>query len=97
LQRESGPVRELSTIELHPAIITHTDQWVLHGSSAIIGPDGGYVEAPVYDEDRVIVAEVDLDRMREESMTLDVTTTTLGPELFKLRPLHSGRRGLERD
>ncbi len=50
---------------------------MLHGSSAIIGPDGGYVEAPVYDEDRVIVAEVDLDRMREESMTLDVTTTTL--------------------
>ncbi len=79
-------------LEAHPGIITHADQWVLRGGSAIIGPDGAYVQAPVYDEERVLVAELDLGRIREESMTLDVTGHYHRPELFKFRPLRSGRR-----
>ncbi len=84
-------------LEAHPGIITHPDQWVLRGGSAIIGPDGAYVQAPVYDEERVLVAELDLGRIREESMTLDVTGHYHRPELFKFRPLRSGRRRSERE
>ncbi len=84
-------------LEAHPGIITHADQWVLRGGSAIIGPDGAYVQAPVYDEERVLVAELDLGRIREESMTLDVTGHYHRPELFKFRPLRSGRRRSERE
>ncbi len=84
-------------LEAHPGIITHGDQWVLRGGSAIIGPDGAYVQAPVYDEERVLVAELDLGRIREESMTLDVTGHYHRPELFEFRALRSTRRRSERD
>ena len=84
-------------LEPHPGIVTHPDQWVLRGGSAIIGPDGAYVQAPVYDEERVLVAELDLGRIRLESMTLDVTGHYHRPELFEFRPLPSGRRRPERD
>lgn len=84
-------------LEPHPGIITDSDQWVLRGGSAIIGPDGTYVQAPIYDEERVLVAELDLGRIREESMTLDVTGHYHRPELFEFRPLRPGRRRPERD
>ena len=84
-------------LEPHPGIVTHPDQWVLRGGSAIIGPDGAYVQAPVYDEERVLVAELDLSRIRLESMTLDVTGHYHRPELFEFRPVPSGRRRPERD
>ncbi len=79
-------------LEPHPDRVTNPDQWVLRGGSAIIGPDGGYLVEPVYDEPRVLVAELDLNRTREESMTLDVTGHYHRPELFEFRPLRSGRR-----
>jgi hypothetical protein len=40
----------------------------------------------------VLTAELDLNRIREESMTLDVTGHYHRPELFEFRPLRSGRR-----
>ncbi|MBA2557783.1 MAG: carbon-nitrogen hydrolase family protein [Chloroflexi bacterium] len=79
-------------LEPHPERVTHPDQWVLRGGSAIIGPDGSYLVEPVYDEPRVLTAELDLNRTREESMTLDVTGHYHRPELFEFRALRSGRR-----
>ena len=79
-------------LEPHPGRVTSADQWVLRGGSAIIGPDGRYVAEPVYDEPRLLVAELDLGRIREESMTLDVTGHYHRPELFEFRALRTGRR-----
>jgi predicted amidohydrolase len=79
-------------LEPHPERVTDPDQWVLRGGSAIIGPDGSYLVEPVYDEPRVLTAELDLNRIREESMTLDVTGHYHRPELFEFRPVRSGRR-----
>jgi predicted amidohydrolase len=45
---------------------------VLRGGSAIIGPDGAYLAGPVFDEPVILTADLDLSRVREESMTLDV-------------------------
>jgi hypothetical protein len=47
---------------------------------------------PVYDEPRVLVAELDLGRIREESMTLDVAGHYHRPELFEFGVLPTGRR-----
>lgn len=79
-------------LEPHPERVTDPHQWVLRGGSAIIGPDGSYLVEPVYDEPRVLTAELDLNRTREESMTLDVTGHYHRPELFEFRPVRSGRR-----
>lgn len=82
-------------LEAHPERVTHPEQWVLRGGSAIIGPDGTYLVEPVYDEPRILLAELDLDRSREETMTLDVTGHYHRPELFDFRPLRPGRRPVE--
>ena len=79
-------------LEAHPGRIASPDEWVMRGGSAIIGPDGKYVVEPVYDEPRLIVAELDLGRIREESMTLDVTGHYARAELFDFAPRRTGRR-----
>ena len=79
-------------LEPHPDRVTSADQWVLRGGSAIIGPDGKYIVEPVFDEARILTAELDLRRASEESMTLDVTGHYHRPELFDFRPLRTGRR-----
>jgi hypothetical protein len=43
----------------------------------------------------VLVAELDLGRIREESMTLDVTGHYHRPDLFDFRSLPTGRRPAE--
>ena len=65
---------------------------MLRGGSAIIGPDGLYVREPVYDEPCVLLAELDLGRIREESMTLDVGGHYHRPELFTFQTHRAGRR-----
>ncbi|HEX8674825.1 MAG TPA: carbon-nitrogen hydrolase family protein [Longimicrobium sp.] len=79
-------------LEPHPGRIASPDAWVLRGGSSIIGPDGDYIVDPVYDEPRLIVAELDLGRIREESMTLDVTGHYARTELFDFAPRRPGRR-----
>ncbi|MEM7050720.1 MAG: carbon-nitrogen hydrolase family protein [Acidobacteriota bacterium] len=78
-------------LEPHPERVSGPDDWVLRGGSAIIGPDGFYLTEPLFDEAAVIVAELDLARIREQSMTLDVTGHYHRPELFDLSVRPSGR------
>ena len=79
-------------LEAHPGRVTGPDQWVLRGGGAIVGPDGGYLVEPAYDEPRILLAELDLGRLHEESMTLDVTGHYHRPEMFDLDVKRSGRR-----
>lgn len=60
-------------------------EMLLNGGSAIIGPDAGYVVEPVYDREELLTAEVDLDRIAEEKMTLDVAGHYSRPDLFELK------------
>jgi hypothetical protein len=46
----------------------------------------------VFDEETILLADIDLGRSRAESMTLDVTGHYHRPELFEFRPLATGRR-----
>lgn len=79
-------------LEAHPDRVTGSEQWILRGGSAIIGPDGKYMVEPVYDEPALLMAELDLVRTSEESMTLDVTGHYHRPELFEFGVVRSGRR-----
>jgi predicted amidohydrolase len=59
-------------LEPHPDRVVSGDQFVLRGGSAIIAPNGMYLAGPVYDEPTILTAELSLERVREESMSLDV-------------------------
>jgi predicted amidohydrolase len=61
------------------------DAFVLRGGSAIIAPDGSYVTEPVFDKAAIVSAEIDLGRVREEQMTLDVSGHYSRPDAFQFR------------
>ena len=81
-----------SELEPHPSRVASADQWVLRGGSAIIGPDGSYLTEPVYDVETIIVADLDLDRTREERMSLDVSGHYHRPDVLALHVERAGRR-----
>lgn len=62
-------------LEPHAERVTSPEAFVLRGGSAIIAPDGAYVCPPVFDAPVTLVADLDLGRVREEAMTLDVSGT----------------------
>jgi len=78
-------------LELHPDRVSSPADWVLRGGSAIVGPDGAYVAGPVFDEPCTLTAELDLGRVREESMSLDVTGHYHRPDCLELRVTRSRR------
>ena len=78
-------------LEPHPDRVTSPDQWVLRGGSAIIAPNGSYMVEPVYDTPRILVADLDLARVREEQMTLDVAGHYARPDALSLSVQRTGR------
>ena len=79
-------------LEVAPERLQSADQWVLRGGSAIIGPDGNYLVPPCFDEPAIVVADLDLDRCREEAMTLDVTGHYHRPDCFTFYTIQTPRR-----
>jgi len=69
-------------LEPHPDRVKSRESWLMRGGSAVIAPDGSYVVEPVWERPELIVAELDLTRVREESMTLDVAGHYHRPDLF---------------
>lgn len=58
---------------------------VLNGGSAIIAPDGSVLAGPVFDEETILTAELDLGRIAEENLTLDVTGHYSRPDIFAVK------------
>jgi predicted amidohydrolase len=58
---------------------------VASGGSCIIGPDGAILAGPVFDREEILIADLDLDRIGEESLALDVTGHYHRPDLFEFR------------
>ncbi len=58
---------------------------LLQGGSAVIGPDAKYVIEPVRGCEELLTAELDLDRIAEEKLALDVGGHYSRPDLFELR------------
>jgi len=58
---------------------------LLAGGSAVIGPDGSYLREPVRGGEELVTAELDLQRIAEEKLTLDVAGHYSRPDLFEVR------------
>lgn len=83
--------------ELEPAVgvAQGSDQWMLRGGSAIIGPDGGYLAPPLFDTPGILCADLALGRVREESMTLDVGGHYHRPDCFNFETIRAPRNAAD--
>jgi nitrilase len=84
LMRSSALPRDL---ELHP----RSGAWALRGGSMIVAPDGSVIAGPVFEKEEIVHAEIDLSRVREESMTLDVSGHYSRPDSFEFRTIRHRR------
>jgi predicted amidohydrolase len=78
--RELPP--ELEPIE---SLKRDPDAFVLNGGSAIIGPDGSLLAGPLFNEEAILTADLDLSRVVEENMALDVTGHYSRPDIFEVK------------
>ncbi len=69
-------------LERHPGKAPSDAAWVMRGGSAIIAPNGQYLAGPVFEQEALLVAELDLDDVRREQMTLDVSGHYARPDVF---------------
>ncbi len=74
-------------IELEPIleIANDPEKLILDGGSAVIGPDGKYIAGPAFDYEAIVMARINLNRIREESLMMDVTGHYNRPDLFELK------------
>ncbi len=77
----------MKAAELPAPLLTETDlsklpENILRGGSCVIAPDGNFVVEPVFDEETIIVAELDLTQIDREKMTLDVSGHYSRPDVF---------------
>ena len=70
-------------LELLQAIPGDPDTFLQRGGSAIIGPDGAYLAGPVWEEETIVTAEIDPQRVIEERLTLDVAGHYNRPDVFR--------------
>jgi nitrilase len=54
------------------------------GGSAILGPDGGYLAGPLYDEEGILYAELDPARLHEERQRFDPAGHYHRPDVLRL-------------
>jgi nitrilase len=55
------------------------------GGSAILGPDGAYLAGPLYDEEGILYAELDPERLHEERQRFDPAGHYHRPDVFRLK------------
>jgi nitrilase len=84
-------------LEPDPRSVRSPEQFVVRGGSAIIGPAGDVIAGPRFDEAVTLIAQLDRSRIREESMTLDVTGHYSRPDCFRLERVPDGSRRLAGD
>ncbi|MGB8541251.1 MAG: nitrilase-related carbon-nitrogen hydrolase, partial [Candidatus Acidiferrales bacterium] len=78
--------------ELEPleSLRPQPDAFVLGGGSVIVGPAGEVLAGPIFDQETILIAELDFTSITKESLTLDVTGHYARPDVFDLR-LKSGK------
>jgi len=60
----------------------HRGEWLERGGSAIVGPDARYIVEPVYDREELILADLNLNEIDQEFLTLDVSGHYSRPDVF---------------
>jgi predicted amidohydrolase len=84
-------------LNLPPGLADRPEALVSSGGSCIIAPDGSLLTGPVFDREEILTADLDLGRIAEESMALDVTGHYDRPDIFEFRKrtLTPRRPGIE--
>lgn len=82
VMRASELPAELEAIE---SLKQQADSFVLNGGTAIIAPDGSILAGPAFDEEAIITADLDLSRIAEESLALDVSGHYSRPDIFEVK------------
>lgn len=59
-------------------------RWIGHGGSAIIGPRGQYLVEPVFGEETIITAEIDLNQIGPAKAFFDTVGHYARPDVFQL-------------
>ncbi len=77
----------MKAADLPAQLLSETDlsklpENILRGGSCVIAPDGKFVVEPVFDDETIIIAELDLTRIDKEKMTLDVSGHYSRPDVF---------------
>ena len=77
--------RETFSAALLPAgtPLAEAPVWEGHGGSAIIAPGGKYLAGPVYDEETIVYAEIDLDATIESKRWVDTAGHFSRPDVFQ--------------
>jgi nitrilase len=65
-----------------PELGANPESFLLYGGSTIFGPDGRYVVEPLFEQEDIIIADLDLDALDRERMTLDVSGHYNRSDLF---------------
>lgn len=60
------------------------NEWNEAGGSCIVGPDGEFIVEPVYKEETILTADVDLNRVVEERLTFDPSGHYARSEVLRL-------------
>ncbi|MGH9751377.1 MAG: carbon-nitrogen hydrolase family protein [Blastocatellia bacterium] len=79
IMRRSDLPRDFETMG---GLAANDNEFILNGGSCVIGPDGHYVAGPTFCSEVIILARINLERIREESLALDVTGHFNRPDLF---------------
>ncbi|MFK7921612.1 MAG: carbon-nitrogen hydrolase family protein [Bacteroidia bacterium] len=61
------------------------EHYILRGGSGIIGPDSQWITEPIFEEERIITAELDINMLLGERMYLDVSGHYQRPDVFDFR------------
>jgi len=69
-------------LRLTPGLGANPESFLLYGGSTIFGPDGRYVVEPLCEQEDIILADLDLDALDRERMTLDVSGHYARSDLF---------------
>lgn len=79
-------------VELPSAQKQDPESFTERGGSAIIAPDGRYLAGPVFEEEAVLCADLDLSEIDRECMTLDVSGHYSRPDVFELKVTAPSKR-----
>ena len=67
------------------ALFTDPDEWVNPGDSVVIAPGGEVVAGPLRNEQGLLFADIDLERVSTARRTLDIVGHYARPDLFQLQ------------
>ncbi len=81
----SGMVMRAKDLPAAPELAADPEAFLLRGGSAIIGPDGRYIVEPVFEQETIVTAELDLNAVDREKMTLDVSGHYSRPDIFNFQ------------